>query len=196
MKLWTIQPFTLYEKLMQTGTLQCDPENVDFWGFEFDNFRSAYDWIVEQMKIRIGQPPEGVQYPFWAWALVDGKNRKPDLRRTIFNNYIGEYVLIELEIPESDILLSDEENWYYVLNNWYLHDVNCEEEDWEESRKWFYSLPSDEQQSMKISSWEQIFDKDSPENDWKYVQATFWELKAEQVKGIQRMAVRKRKTKP
>jgi len=83
--LWTIQPLSLYEKLLEHGTLHCDPESEGFWGLEHKEFRAAYDWLAEQLKTRVGPPPKGVQYPFWAWALIDGVSKKPDLRRTEFN---------------------------------------------------------------------------------------------------------------
>lgn len=145
------------------------------------------------MKSRVGLPPNGVQYPFWAWALIDGVSKKPDLRRTEFNNYFGENVVLELEIPDTDVLLSDEENWHYVLNDWYLHDVNDENDKWEEVDAWFDSLPSGEQGLLKRKSWERIFDKHDADNGWNFVQATFWELKTEQVKSVRRFNGRGKK---
>jgi hypothetical protein len=188
MTLWSIQPLHLYEKLLGCGVLHCDPEQNGFWV----DFREAYDWLVEQMTARIGLPPQGVQYPFWAWALVDGVSKKPDLRRGIFNNYVGENVVLELEIPDCDVLLSDECNWHYVLNNWYLHDVNDAEGKWDEVDAWFDSLPPDEQDTIRKTSWERIFNEDDPDNDWDFVQATFWELKAEQVKSVRRFIGRQK----
>ena len=190
MTLWTIQPLSLYEKLLVQGTLHCDPESKGFWGLDSMEFRTAYDWLVEQMKSRVGLPPKGVQYPFWAWALLDGVSKKPDLRRTEFKYEVGENVVLELEIPDTDVLLSDEVNWHYVLNGWYLHDVNDKEDKWEETDAWFDSLPADTKNSVKRTSWERIFDKDDTDNGWKFVQATFWELQAEQVKSCRRFTGR------
>ena len=120
MILWTIQPLSLYDKLLERGVLHCDPKNEGFLGLDMKEFRAAYDWLAGQMKSRVGLPPEGVKYPFWAWALIDGMSKKPDLSRTEFNNYIGENVVLELEISDVDVLLSDEENWHYVLD--FLHN--------------------------------------------------------------------------
>lgn len=186
MILWTIQPLSLYEKLLKQGILHCDPEQDGFWGLDSKEFRTAYNWLVEQMKFRVGSPPKDVQYPFWAWALIDGVSKMPDLRRTEFNNYVGESVVLELEIPDADVLLSDEENWHYVLNNWYLHDVNSEEDKWEETDAWFDSLPPDNKDAVRRKTWERIFDKDDADNDWKFVQASFWELRAEQIKSVRK----------
>jgi len=146
MTVWTIQPLSLYEKLLTQSVLHCDPTDEGFWRVISAEFKSAYDWIVEQMKLRVGSPPKGVLYPFWAWALMDGISKKPDLRRTEFNNYVGENVVLELEIPDTDVLLSDEMNWHYVLNDWYLHD---DEGKWEETDAWFDALAPDIEQETR-----------------------------------------------
>ena len=225
MLVWTHQPLSLYEKLLVRGVIHCDPDHEEFG----KDYVTAYKWIAKQMEYRIGKPPKNVRYPFWAWALLDGNPiKKPDLRRSEFNNSgtVGEQVLIELEIPDTDVLLSDEENWHYVLNNWYLQNKNGEVEadmwfdnlsadeqepivkealytqekysdiadtdadgsyDWlmrEKVDAWLKSLPPNERVLKERKSWEKIFDKDDPDNDWEFVQATFWELRAEQVKSV------------
>lgn len=190
MILWTIQPLSLYQKLQEHGTLHCDPNDEGFLGLECKEFRDAYDWLVDQMKIHVGLPPKGVRYPFWAWTLIDGVSKKPDLRRTEFNNYVGECVIMELEIPDCDVLLSDEENWHYVLNNAYLHDVNDEEGKWEETDAWFDGLTPSYRDSVRRKSWERIFEKNSKNNNWKFVQATFWELRIGQVCGVRKFTGR------
>lgn len=142
MIVWTIQPLDIYKKLIERKILYCDSKQDGFWGLISEEFQAAYDWLTGQMRLRISLPPKGVQYPFWAWALIDGAIKKPDLRRTEFNNYSGENVVLELEIPDKKILLSDEENWHYVLNDWYLHDVNENEDKWNEADAWFDNLPT------------------------------------------------------
>jgi len=194
MKLWTIQPLNVYEKLLTQGTLHCNPDCDGFWGRESQEFTAAYDWLAGQMQFRISPPPEGVQYPFWAWALIDGVSKNPDLRRVEFNGFVGEHVILELEIPDVNVLLSDEENWHYVLGRYYLHDVHDNEGKWEENDAWFNGLSSNEQESVMRKSWEKIFDKDDSDNAWKYVQATFWELRLNQVKGTRKFVGRGKQT--
>ena len=229
MLVWSKQPLSLYEKLLAQSTLHCDPESEGFMEIDSLEFRNAYDWLVEQMKFRVGPPPPNVQYPFWAWALLDGKPiKKPDLRRPEFNHSgtVGEHVVLELEIPDTNLLLSDEVNWNYVLNNKYLHNENGEDEAkiwfdnlsaeeqepiikeslfmqemygdiadaddgnyWllqEKIDAWLQSLPPDEWAVKESKSWERIFDKDDTINDWEYVQATFWELRADQIKSVRK----------
>jgi hypothetical protein len=180
MRVWTIQDKAAYVDLCQKGVLRCDPK-LAFWLTDKE-FKFGYDWLVDQMKQQIGKPPKGVKYPIWAWYRHFGENKKIDLRRYEFRNYIGEYYVIEAEIDENCIVLGDEEMWHYVLNQWYL----CKDADKDEITKvaedddaWFDNLPSEEQLPIMISSWEKIFDKNSC--PWEFVQATFWELRKEQV---------------
>lgn len=109
MTVWTIQPLILYEKLMERETLLCDPKQEGFWGLISEEFQAAYDWLAEQMCIRLAISPQDARYPFWAWALIDGVSKKPDLRRTEFNNYVDENVILELEIPDDMVQLHQEE---------------------------------------------------------------------------------------
>ena len=62
MKLWTIQHKAAYEEMLRTGVLRANSAYI----FE-EFFRDSYDWMVEQMKKRIGNPPDGVELPVWAW---------------------------------------------------------------------------------------------------------------------------------
>jgi hypothetical protein len=182
MRLVTIQDKAAYDDLCAAGVLRCKSELAE-WLRE-DTFQKAYDWLVEQMKRRIGEPPESVSYPIWAWYLLDGKPAKVDLRKTEFNNYRGEHYALTLEVEDEQVLLSDEESWHYVLNNWFLSEAKNETE-YEKDESWFNALPTDEQQVIKRKSWEKIFDITPFENDWHrqgcYVQAAFWELRKEQV---------------
>ena len=47
-------------------------------------------------------------------------------------------------------------------------------------------MAPDIKDTVKRKSWERIFDKDDADNDWKFVQATFWELRLEQVKSVRK----------
>jgi hypothetical protein len=181
-RLVTVQNKAAYDTLVNTGVLYCKPELSD-WLTE-DDFRRSYDWLVEQMKQRIGEPPDGVACPIWSWYSLDGKPAKVDLRKTEFNNYRGENYILTVEIPDELVLLSDEENWHYVLNNWYLSVANNEAEH-DKTERWLESLALNVQQVVKRESWERIFDVVPFDNEWHrkgyFVQATFWELRKEQV---------------
>ena len=75
MILWSIQHELAYEKMRQTGVLRADRNFILEGGFG-----NSYQWMTEQMKKRIGEPPEGVLFPVWAWYQWDGKRKRPDMR--------------------------------------------------------------------------------------------------------------------
>ncbi len=193
MRLVTIQDKAAYDELCATGVLRCKAELAE-WLSE-DSFKAAYDWLVKQMKKRIGEPPNGVRYPIWAWHSLDNRTTKVDLRRSEFNNYSGEHYILTIDVPGEQVLLSDEENWHFVLNNWFLSGAKSEK-DFDKAEAWFDSLPPDERQQVKEKSWEGIFDITPLENDFHrqgcFVQATFWELCREQVIS-ERMFIGRRK---
>lgn len=92
---------------------------------------------------------------------------------------------MEVEIPDKDVLLSDEELWHFVLNDFYLSDATNEVE-YNAAEEAFDALPEDEQRAVKEKSWERIFFVSPPvDNEWVrvgcYIQATFWELRREQI---------------
>jgi hypothetical protein len=176
MRLWTVQDKAAYENLCKDSVLRCNEKLADW--LRDAEFKRSYDWLISEMKNHIGEPPVGVKYPICAWYLLDGKNVKPDLRRFESRNYLGEQYIIEAEIPDSEVLLSDEEMWHLVLNNGYFSsadDITAIEE----ADAWLDKLPPIEQEREKRESWQKIFDKTL--NPWRFVQATFWELRTEQV---------------
>jgi hypothetical protein len=174
-----MQDKAAYDELCQKGVLRCKPELSEM--ITDPVTKPAYDWLVKQMKTRIGTPSEGVEYPIWAWYIHYGENKKLDLRKCDFRGYVGEYYIIEAEIDDCDILLSDEEMWHLVLNNGYFAiNAGLTEDtiEFDEDDAWFDSLPPEEQLPFKIKSWEKVFDKSCC--PWEFVQATFWELRKEQ----------------
>ena len=62
MLLWTIQHKAAYDILLETGRLIANEKYLLLDG----GLRCYYEWIAEQMKKRIGMPPDDVIYPVWA----------------------------------------------------------------------------------------------------------------------------------
>ncbi len=186
MLLWTIQPETVWQILIRDGIYRCDPKNSECLAGDMD-FISSYDWMVEQMERRVGKRPEGVVYPVWAWHTYGWKHKKPDLRTHCFRGMQGIHACIEIDIPDETVLLSDEENWHYVLNAWFFSAAKSEK-DYDRAEVAYNAIPENEKRKMKEASWERIFDVNPIETEWYrqgcYVQATFWELKLSQVKKV------------
>ncbi len=179
MILWTIQPEEVYKNIMESGFYHCDYNKSGM-----KHCQLQYDWLVSQMIKRIGKRPSGVEYPVWAWFQWTEKRKKPDLRNERWGNgWKGErFVLMEIEIPDKDVLLSDFDAWSIILVNGLLS--NTEEEDRLLELK-YSSLSEIEQKKMKSQNWEGVFDLSKVNNEWmrkgESIQATFWELRKEQI---------------
>jgi hypothetical protein len=186
MRLWTVQPVEVWEILKKQGYFICEPEKSDYLSSDW-GFKKSYDWLVNQMDMRVGKRPNGVSYPIWAWHTRDWKHKKPDLRNIGLGNKGEKSVCIEIEIPDNEVLLHDYDAWHYVLNNWW-YDGSFSERDWEKKHNWFDKLSNEEKEILTKKSWERIFDVSPFKNDWfqkgRYIQATFWVLYLKDVKNV------------
>ena len=106
MILWTIQPDTVFKLIYTRGHYRCNVHKVHMIEF----LRPQYDWLVSQMKMRIGNPPEGVEYPVWAWQRWSLTKKCPDLRgiRWWWGQKGGKFYRIEVDIPDSEVLFITE----------------------------------------------------------------------------------------
>ena len=182
MILWTSQEEAVYNELLKTGVYRCDL-NLS----PMKDCRKQYDWLVRQMKQRIGPPPEQVTYPVWALYQQDGKHRKPDLRRERWEfGCDGErFACIEIEIPDRDVLLSDFDAWCIILSDFLISDTEQEDRCLEAQ---YEALSPSEKRRMKEKNRERVFDLSPLNNSWARrgyeIQATFWELRLEQVRDV------------
>ena len=176
MRLFTVQPKEVLDIINEKGKFVCDPAKSENLANEYDTaFRYAYKWLIGKMNEKI-ENPNHVEYPVWAWYKIDGKNELP-----YFNNSLVNYenqVLLEIEIDDKDVVLTDYNLWHMPLNGCF---ANMEESDeaWEEKSKWFDSLDPEERHRVRLESWNCVFDTSG-----KYIQATFWELKKENIVNV------------
>lgn len=175
MKLWTMQTVSVLESLMQEGVLLADPALVFKDSLAEDLYRQAYDYMAQQMQERL--PAASGSYPWWAWARPPTRRKDggPDMRS--YRNYAP--VLMELEIDESRVLLSDHEGWHYVLNNWSLQTHELESIDTRESWSRIFDVTKDGLRTI------------TSDPDWLSaqdlaIQACFWELRGSDVLSIKR----------
>lgn len=178
MKLWMIIEKRVYEEtIVKTGEYVCNKNKSEMLLNDsyYHTIDKAYKWLGEEMKRRIES--NEIEYPVWAWYRLRGKEKRPDLRWTEFKGNKEPMVLLEIEIEDKKVLLSDEEKWTCAqLNNapW------C---DTDEELDWYYdneSVSEEEKEEFKKKSWNRIFDVKESQN----VQATFWKLKKENVKRV------------
>ena len=171
MILWTIQPDDVFDEINRLGVYRCDPVKADLQGM----FPEQYDWLVSQMRKRIGPPPEGVSYPVWAWYQWQKDRRKPDLRAQRWNCTPrgAKFFRLEIDIPDEQVLLSDFDEWHGPLNDGLIADT---EEEYDELYRVYDSLSPDAKAEMRAPV----------NNGWivrgESIQATFWELRKEQIR--------------
>lgn len=173
MTLYTIQPLHLYENLILHKSLL---NTGDFINDYTKEFLDSYNWMVEQM-LRYGlSKPKKSNYPFWAWYKYSSEKNKPDLRHSAHAPRDTKCVCLELEISDNLVLLSNFDLWHCVLNNIPIFD----DSEWDKKYAEYKKLSTISQNKIKKGSWEKIFTDltDSP------IQATFWELKNQDIKDV------------
>ena len=109
---------------------------------------------------------------------------------------------LTLEIPESDVLLSDFDLWHIVLNGGYLATSEAEDEAFDSELAAAgvplagpYPGPF---MARVEQSWQRVFDLDRTgvdpawhgSTDERGVQATLWQVRASQVRKVERFTAR------
>ena len=180
MVLWTIQSIDVYEQIQDYGVYHCDFEKS-----AFNDWSEQFDWLAQEMRARIGNPPNGVTYPVWAWYMWEGVRKKPDLRRERWRNgWKGDrFVCMELDIPEDRLVLTDFDSWSIILLNGLLADS---EEEYNRLEQEYENLSENAKKEYRNQNWKKAFDLSFVDNDWVHrgdsIQATFWELKREDIR--------------
>lgn len=189
MILWTIQPVETVDILARDGIYTCNTSLSE----NYSDFKEAYLWLVNEMDKRHIPHPQNIELPLWAWHTRDWEHKEPDFREPGLGIPGIRYACIEFEIPDEYVLLSDYNNWHYVLNKSWFDDSRNEDE-FDELHEWFDSLDEATRYSKTVDSWQKIFDVKPEKSDWEpkgaYVQATFWELKADMVRDVKYFTAR------
>lgn len=165
MKVWTIFNQEQYDYFLKNEEYIADSAQA--------MFPESYNWLSKKMEERIEKPKE-VTYPVWVWYKF-GKSYKPDLRFGGYNERGTICYLLELEVNENEILLSNFDYWHFVLNRWKIADEN-------------------EEISIE-DSWNRIFDLDFileedkeyyTNQDFLMIQGNIWKILKNQVKSVRR----------
>ena len=174
MKLYTIMHVGTYEKLLTEKVLVNDGSVYKDDDFMLKEFVPHYDWMVEHMELRGIKRPDGAAYPFWGWYKYSSLRTKPDLRHSCHAPRGTSCVCLELELPEGSVLLSNFDTWGCILSDYPVLPV----EDWDRYYDEFKALPPEEQQKVKLQTWETIFSEfeDSP------IQGVYWKLEMANVR--------------
>lgn len=195
MTLWTIQHEEAYQVLAKTGVLHANEQHL--------MFEEEYEWMAEQMKQKLGNPPKGVHYPMWAWYQWEGKRKRRDLRCGGYEKRGTPMVQITFEIEPEKVLLSDFDEWGRILNYGYLSvdeqddgrfDAEVKVSGYQHCDLSELSIQEHTMLQLRekvIQSWQRVFDLQRHTPGWDYapeeksIQATFWELRMEQVRKVE-----------
>lgn len=194
MRLWTIQPIEFYDTLRKNGVVYCDRES---WYCR--EFRVMYDWMALEMSKRIGNPPRSeIRYPLWAWYQYFCRKRpKPPVSPDMFEDEEKLGVVLEIEIPDNEVLLSNFDLWHIPMMGQPISDDKHLQKRLDEFRAkhgikcTFHDYPEDLQKDI-MATWNQIFDLRTKLKRWESramwnrpIQACFWELRLEQVMKVE-----------
>lgn len=143
--LHTRVPHAAVAELERTGALRGRADLVE------EEFRTAYDWVAQQVRDRVAGAAGG--YPIWAWARTTRANIVAVCRLAP-----GE-TLLTLSVPRDRVLLSEHGSWHCVLNDWPVDDG---EEEWaatEQRWRQEHGDRFDEVRSTYVQgTWDRIFD--------------------------------------
>ena len=186
MKLYHIQPEQWFKQwYLKENALYADWSHVD------ELWVDPYRWLCTQMREQhiAGHPSKDVP-PIWAWYQWNGaKAPRPDLRSSMMRQWgqQGRQVMLELEVPEEFVMLSDYDSWHFPLNYWFLSEDEEESARFEQrcnqqSLSYYRNkpLPDKTLHEELVQSWQRIFDYDHD----SVVQATLWTLRPEWICSI------------
>ena len=189
MIVWTIQPYSALDQLRESGVFRCAPEK-SFNLTKPNSLKGPYAWLAAQMEKRIGPPPDGVAYPIWAWHTWDFQRRCPDPDSAAFLKRREAKGLFTLDVPEGALVLSDFDAWQGVMLGTHVPNVRTEA-DYVELAARLDGLEGEALRAEIVRSWENVFRIDPVNSDFlvrgRFIQATFWELRAESVRDVRRL---------
>lgn len=189
MKIWTFQDPEVCKIIRQIGIYypdknKCDERNC------YPQFEYAYQWITDQMAKKI-KPRNNIDpVPIFGWYTQNGKPGVTNLKLPM-NQYQQDMILLELDIPDNEIVLSDYALWFDVLNNVSCIPAKTERE--AKTRDFIHykgitKLFPKKYQVLKEKSWENIFCDaftEKVDTSWRRygfdIQATFWEIRSDMI---------------
>ena len=182
MRFWTSQKIGFYEDLMNNGIAYCN--QLGYFAIEND---FAYQWMAEQMRLRIGDPPlPQITLPVWAWYQYSSRKKNKPPLSPIDKGHDGREMMMEIEVPDNEVLLSDFMLWHHPLNGWdILTNKKLKKKVEEHFFTNFNEKPKEIQELIK-DSWIRIFDLKTRDREYasqaiwnRSIQATLWCVRKE-----------------
>ena len=208
-RVWSIQTIPVLEELNSNGIYRPDPKKITRWVPEIpeekDPYYHSYLWMVAEMEKRIPPKPFKGAMPIWGWHQWLGITQpKPDLRSGGHLPPGTRGVRFELDLDPSRVLISDFDLWFFPFSGIYLGKNNGEDEEFRKLKEkagldYNYGdnldLP-DHLMRILHKSWERVFDLSfyrpgyNDGKNKKALQATFWEIRQEDVRKAQEFTAR------
>lgn len=182
MRLWTSQQIGFYKDLIDTGIAYCN--RLSYWARHND---FAYKWLAEQMRQRVGEPPlPQITLPVWAWYQYESRKRSKPPLSPKNKTQEGDEIMMEIEVPDNEVLLSDFDLWMHPLNGWdLLKDKRLKKKVDEHFFTEFNQKPA-EIQKIIADSWVKVFDLKTIDKYYapspmknRSIQATLWCVRKE-----------------
>ncbi|MFC3862568.1 DUF3841 domain-containing protein [Deinococcus antarcticus] len=191
MRVYTLQPVNVLHTIQRGELYRPDPNLCRAEGFVGDDqsLWRAYRWIAGRLALQ-HPPPVPEALPVWVWATFNHRSPKPDLRR---HHPVTPGVLLELEVDDDRVLLSDFDGWHTALNGWFLgsetevtaFESQCDQKGYGPAGFW-----QDEDMRQQVTgSWLKCLDLDWYDPFWhgadtetRKTQGVLWELRPEDVK--------------
>ncbi len=146
MRLYTVQHKLALDEILNGANFYCDEKFADV------DFKKAYNWLKVQMERILKCKIPTNLYPIWFHSCIQAFGFEVENQDELDNLFYfkeKDYYLLEFEIPDDMLVMSDYEKWHCVLNNSFLD-------------KGFYK-PYDEIEPFKSYSSSEI------EESWKEV---------------------------
>jgi hypothetical protein len=182
---WTFVPKEIVDKVLAGEIQECPLERSE----DDENFRRAYQWMMESMDLAGIQGRKPGISPWWCWITVGDGHTKPTDRHSDDST-----VLLELSLDPEDVLLSDFGMWHVPLNYWFNAEDEAEEAFERELEAVGLSIyrtkPLPEPHHSRVQqSWLKVFALDEVNGytspmDQKGIQGVFWNLRPEIIKGV------------
>jgi len=177
-KVWTRQDKRVLEVLKTEGTYRCKSNYIDEKMENFsDYYKKLYQWYSHKAKEIVPKPDASIEYP--VWVSIDEDLQLQHTEGT---------VILVMEVPAEQVLITDMEKWGYVVNFFYL-PYDHEDADAHDKELKRFGIGDEASLIMgdkgnfypllkrKIEqSWNRLFE---PYKISDYRQGTLWEIKSE-----------------
>lgn len=157
MRVWTVQPLIVWDRLQEARLLQADPVSY------YDGYTPwQYQWIVSQLRKRV--PGYDGGFPWWAYC------EKPDLRWVRHHRPSGQQQ-VRIEVNPDNMITFPSWAWDVIHSGHFLAFTKREQDAWTKAMR--RSVPNEDLwplpepwRSELEASWLRLFEPALPMCGW------------------------------